>query len=127
MILTVRPRLVVPQVGDAVTYYQQTLAAEETFRFTEPSGSIAHCELRVGDSVISLAEANDEYRLYSPDTLGGSPALLTVMVQDAELVGAAMVDAGGSVVVPIEDRGYGKCEGRIRDPFGHLWVVSQDL
>ena len=24
----------------------------------------------------------------------------------------------------IKDRPYGKREGRIRDPFGHLWVLS---
>lgn len=24
----------------------------------------------------------------------------------------------------VEDRPYGRCEGRFRDPFGHLWIVS---
>jgi hypothetical protein len=30
-------------------------------------------------------------------------------------------------VVPVADRPYGKREGRIEDPFGHLWIVSQIL
>lgn len=38
-----------------------------------------------------------------------------------------MVADGGTVIIPIEDRLYGKREGRVRDPLGHLWVVSQDL
>lgn len=38
-----------------------------------------------------------------------------------------MVKGGGTVIVSIEDRPWGKREGRIRDPFGHLWVISQDL
>ena len=31
------------------------------------------------------------------------------------------------VVVPIKDRPYGKREGRIRDPFGHLWILSMEV
>ncbi len=38
-----------------------------------------------------------------------------------------MVEGGGTAIVSIEDRPWGKREGRIRDPFGHLWVISQDL
>jgi uncharacterized glyoxalase superfamily protein PhnB len=35
-----------------------------------------------------------------------------------------MVEHGAVVIVPIEDRPYGRCEGRLRDPFGHLWILS---
>lgn len=127
MSLTVSPRLIVPAMDEAVTFYGEVFGAEEKFRFTEPSGAVAHCEIEIGSSHLSLAEANDDYRLYAPRALGGSPILLTVHVEDAKAVGAAMVHAGAHVVVSIEDRGYGKCEGRVEDPFGHLWVVSQDL
>lgn len=123
----IHPRLIVPNVDDAVAYYASTLGAEESFRFTEPSGSVPHCEITIGANALSLAEANDDYRLYAPQALDGSPVLLTMLVDDARAVAAAMTAAGGSVIVPIEDRDYGKCEGRIRDPFGHLWVVSHEL
>jgi PhnB protein len=123
----IHPRLIVSSVDDAVAFYAAVLGAEETFRFTEPSGSVPHCELTIGASQLTLAHANDDYRLYTPQSLGGSPVLLTAIVDDARAVGAAMTAAGASVVVPIEDRDYGRCEGRIRDPFGHLWVVSQPL
>jgi uncharacterized glyoxalase superfamily protein PhnB len=35
-----------------------------------------------------------------------------------------LVEAGATEIVPVEDRPYGKCEGRVRDPFGHLWIIS---
>jgi PhnB protein len=38
-----------------------------------------------------------------------------------------MVEGGGRLIIPIEDRPYGKREGRVQDPFGHLWVVSETL
>lgn len=44
---------------------------------------------------------------------------------DADGVGRAMEAGGAQVIVPIEARYYGPREGRLRDPFGHLWIVSQ--
>jgi PhnB protein len=50
---------------------------------------------------------------------------LRLTVTDADSVGRAMEAGGAQVIVPIEARYYGPREGRLRDPFGHLWIVSQ--
>lgn len=47
------------------------------------------------------------------------------MVPDADAVGQAMEAGGAEVIIPIEARYYGPREGRLRDPFGHLWILSQ--
>ncbi|MFD0854299.1 VOC family protein [Actinomadura adrarensis] len=123
----IRPRLIVQDVDKAIEYYVTCLDAKPGARHAEPSGLVVNAELTIGESDLTLAQAYDGYRLHSPRDLGGSPLLLTLTVDDATAVGNAMVDAGGSVIVPIEDRPYGKRQGRIEDPFGHLWVVSQPL
>ena len=127
MNITIRPRLVVTNVDQAIDFYTECLGAERGARYAEPSGHVVHAELRIGDSEISLTQAHADWGLYAPDALGGSPLLLTLIVADASTVGASMVSGGGTVLVDVEDRPYGKREGRIRDPFGHLWIVSQDL
>ena len=124
---TIRPRLVVEDVDSAVAYYERFLGATRGPRHTEPSGLVVHAEVRIGGSTISLTQACDDYRLYSPEAAAGSPVLLTLTVADASKVGAAMVEGGAAVVVSIEDRPWGRREGRIKDPFGHLWLISQDL
>jgi len=43
------------------------------------------------------------------------------------MVAEKMVAEKADVVVPNKDRPYGKREGRIRDPFGHLWILSQQV
>jgi PhnB protein len=48
-------------------------------------------------------------------------------VDDADAVGAAFVRGGARVVYPIRDQGYGSRGGRLEDPFGHLWMISQQL
>jgi len=123
----IRPRLVVEDVDAAVDYYDRYLGATRGPRHAEPSGLVVHAELTIGTSTISLTQAHDDYRLYSPQSAASSPVLLTLTVADASAVGDAMVDGGATVLVSIEDRPWGKREGRIRDPFGHLWVLSQDI
>ena len=121
---TLRPRLVVADGVKAIDFYRAALDAEELVRYAEPSGAIVHAELKIGDDVFSLTQEEGVHNI-SPDTLGGSPMLLTLEVDDADQAGAAMEAAGATVVIPIDDRYYGNREGRLRDPFGHLWIISQ--
>ena len=53
--------------------------------------------------------------------------ILALDVDDADAVGKAMIAAGATVVYPIQDREYGARGGRLADPFGHLWMISQPL
>ena len=119
------PRLVVTDAAMAIDFYSRALGGTELVRYTDPAGRIVHAEVRIGTSVISLTDADGDLN-QSPEEVGGSPVLLTVVVDDADATGAAMRDAGAEVVIPIDDRYYGRREGRLRDPFGHLWIVSQD-
>jgi PhnB protein len=121
---SIRPRLVVRDGAAAIDFYTSALGAKELHRFADPSGRIIDAELQIGDDVFSLTEEQADVNV-SPATLGGSPLLLTLTVDDADAVGAAMEQAGAEVVFPIDDQFYGRREGRLRDPSGHLWIVGQ--
>jgi PhnB protein len=118
------PRLVVKDAAAAIDFYRTALAAEELDRYVDHDGTILHAGLRIGDAQFSLTEESLPHNV-SPVTLGGSPLILTLVVPDADAVGAALSEAGAEVVFPIADQFYGHREGRLRDPFGHLWIVSQ--
>jgi PhnB protein len=60
-------------------------------------------------------------------SLGGSPVLVQLELEGCDIVGEKMVAEKAKVVIPIKDRPYGKSEGRIRGPFGHLWILSQQV
>ena len=34
---------------------------------------------------------------------------------------------GAEVLIPVDDRFYGRRDGRLKDPFGHLWIVGRAL
>lgn len=120
------PRLVVDDAEAAIDFYTSALGAVEHLRFAEPSGKIVQVELSIGSDEFALTESDGGYNL-SPLALGGSPLLLTLTVADADAVGQAMLEHGATVVIGIDDRYYGRREGRIQDPSGHLWIISQPL
>ncbi len=118
------PRLVVPDPDSAAEFYRAALGAEVLARFTMPDGTVTNTDLAIGAATLSLTSQVEEWGLLGPLTIGGSPVLLKLTVADARQVRDSMVEAGAEEVVAVEDRPYGRCEGRIRDPFGHLWIVS---
>lgn len=119
-------RLVVDDAAAALDFYVAALDGRELSRYAEPSGAIVHAEVEVGDSVFSVTQANGNVNR-SPSELGGSPVLCQLQVPDSESRAAAMVAQGATVVIPVADQYYGSRDGRLQDPFGHLWLLSQPL
>jgi uncharacterized glyoxalase superfamily protein PhnB len=126
MVLSATPRLIVDDADAAVEFYRRALDAQARERIVV-DGVVVNVRLEIGDASFTLASEVREWGLLSPSSVGGSSSLVTLDVVDARAVAAAMVSSGAEVLVPIEDRPYGRCEGRVRDPFGHLWVLSHSL
>lgn len=124
--MSLTPRLIVPDPDTASDYYQRTMGAEQVLRAQDSTGRVVALSMTVGGSPLTLSPAVPEWGWYSPTAIGGSPVLIEAEFDDQDAVGERMVADGGNVVVPIEDRPYGKREGRIQDPFGHLWIVTGD-
>jgi PhnB protein len=122
--VTLQPRLVVPDPDAATEFYRLGLGAEVGARFTMPDGTVTNTDITIGTASISLTSEVSEWGLLGPLTIGGSPVLLKLTVDDARRIRDQMVETGATEIVPVEDRPYGRCEGRVRDPFGHLWIIS---
>ncbi len=121
------PRLVVDAPQEALDYYATTLDARVIEHFADPQGRVVHAAFSVGDAIVSLAESEPSWGLLSPKALGGSPCLLHVTVDDPDATARRMVEGGGSLVIEIQDRPWGKREGRVADPAGHLWILSKPI
>lgn len=122
------PRLIVPDPDGASAFYQDALGAEQVFRAPPgDDGRPTMIDHRIGASTFQLSPAVSAWGWLSPDDLGGSAVLLEIEVDDPDGVGERMIAHGAEVVVPIENRPYGKRSGRIRDPFGHLWIITGEL
>lgn len=121
------PRLIVQDVDAAITFYRAALDAELLERFAEADGLVGFAKLALGSFQFSLSEEMLDWGWVSPGSLGGSPVLIQLEVADSDAVAENMTRESAEVVIPVKDRAYGKREGRIRDPFGHLWILSQEV
>ena len=124
---TLEPRLIVHDADAAISFYENALGARCLERFTDSSGRVVHAALEIGTSRFTMAEEVVEWGLVAPDKPTGASVLLHLTLPDPDDVATKMVRLGGEVVIAIEDRPYGKREGRVRDPFGHAWILSKDI
>lgn len=120
----ITPYLIIKGATAAIDYYKKVFGATEIMRFATPVGQIGHAELRIGDSVIMLADEHPDRGYVSPKSLGGSPVSIMLYVKDVDSVFKKAVDTGAKVDQAIKDQFYGDRSGTIHDPFGHVWTIA---
>ena len=121
---TVTPALTVRNAAEAIEFYQKALGAEELVRMSSPDGQISHAELKIGDSIIFLAEEIPNMGNKSPQTLGGSSGSLFLYVEDADKFFQRAVNAGAKPTMPPTDMFWGDRYGAFVDPYGQSWGVA---
>lgn len=126
-----RPRLspciTVDDCAAAIDFYRRAFGATEGSRMEEPNGRIGHAELRMVDAVLRLSDEYPEHGALSPKSIGGSPMLIHLYVEDAGAVVADAVEAGATAQGPVENHFYGDREGKLVDPFGHRWWIASRI
>jgi PhnB protein len=118
------PYLCVEGAARAIDFYTRVLGATERMRMPAPGGKIGHAELQIGDSVLMLADEHPEMHFLSPQSVGGTPVLLSVYVENVDEVFARALAAGARSVRAIADQFYGDRSGQFEDPFGHHWNIA---
>ena len=121
---SVTPYLICKGAAAAIDYYKKAFGAMELTRHGGPDGQIGHAEIKIGDSVIMLADEFPDMQAFSPKTIGGTPVSLLVYVADVDAVFKRSLAAGGKQVHPLQDKFYGDRTGTLLDPFGHMWTIA---
>ena len=124
---TVTPSLFVVGAAKAIEFYKKALGAQELMRFPGPDGAIMHAEIKIGDSIIMLADEMPEQGGRGPKSIGGTPVSFFVYRENVDTEWKRAVDAGAKVLVPLADQFWGDRTGCLEDPFGHQWWLAQHL
>lgn len=126
---TVTPFLSIQGASDAIKFYQKAFGAEQIERHDALDGKVMHAVLRIGDSLIMLADEFPEYNsgVSSPVRLTGSCVVLHLYVDNVDDLFNKAVQAGAKVIMPVEDRFWGDRYGQLQDPFGHHWSVAAHI
>ncbi|MEZ5091041.1 MAG: VOC family protein [Micropruina sp.] len=126
----VTPHLVVDDAPAAIDFSIKAFGATEIGRVPRPDGKLIHAALHINGAVVML---NDDFpemnggRSTTPPALGGTPVTIHLAVTDVDEKFQQAVDAGATVVMPLEDQFWGDRYGMVRDPFGHQWSLGQPV
>lgn len=127
---TVTPRLVYTDASTAIEFYKAAFGATEPEPpHFGPAGRVVHAQLALGDSMFFLTDESDpESEAVGPHSAGDKvTAIMMINVADVDSLWQQAVAAGCEVIFPLQDQFYGQRSGRLRDPFGHLWILSSDI
>jgi PhnB protein len=121
---TLTPSMSFRDTERAISWYKTVFGAEEKMKVNGPDKKIMHAEIRIGDSLIFLAEENPQYDSITPQTTKGNSVKLHMYVEDVDGVVKKAVQNGAKLVMAPMDMFYGDRVGNIEDPFGYSWVLS---
>lgn len=119
--------LTVHDAAAAIDFYVAAFDATEQMRVVGDDSRIGHADLTIGTVTVFLADEYPEMGILSPRSLGGTGAGLMLHVADVDRVHARAVAAGATSHREPEDQAHGNRVATIVDPFGHRWMLSQNI
>jgi uncharacterized glyoxalase superfamily protein PhnB len=116
---TVNPYLTVEGGQKLIEFLQQVFGAEQLHCETRDDGTIANAAMRIGDSVIELSDAREQW----PAVTGG----IHIFVPDCDAAFQRAIDFGASRLYEPADMPYGERSGGVTDPTGNNWYIATHL
>jgi uncharacterized glyoxalase superfamily protein PhnB len=123
----VYPMLCVRGAAEAIEFYKRVFGAEETLRIAEPGGKVGHAELKLGSTTLMLADEYPDYGFQSPLAFGGTGVWIHLHVENVDTLSRRAVEAGATLISAPTDEGHGERQCRLRDPFGHVWLLGHPI
>jgi PhnB protein len=115
----VRPYLIVPGADDLIAFLEQTFDAEVVLRAPTPDGKVMHAEVRVGDSVLEMGDAGEQWQPIA--------APLHVYLESVDEAYRRAIAAGATSIYEPVDQPYGDREAGVRDARGIEWFLATRL
>jgi len=113
---TVTPYLVVPDAASLILFMERAFDGVVTERATRADGTIMHAEVRIGDSMVMLGEAQPGSRAW--------PAMIHLYVPDVDTVYGRALEAGATSLRAPEDTYYGDRSAGVEDRHGNQWWIA---
>ena len=76
---------------------------------------------------VDLHEDNKPGEVCSPQQLSGTTVVIGLVVNDPDEVVERAISAGAVLIESLQNFDYGLRQGKIKDPFGHVWMIQGEL
>ena len=115
----VSPYLIVDEPAALIQFITDVFGGKETRRHEDDKGRIGHAEVRIGDSVIMMGGATEQWP--------AAPAAMYVYVEDTDAAYQRGLAAGATSLQEPADQFYGDRTAGVRDRFGNQWFIGTHL
>lgn len=124
---SIQPYLSIDGAAKAIEFYKQVFGATEDLCMKNNDGRVGHAEIRIGNSIIMMADENPEIKSFAPAHYGGSPISLLLYTEDCDATYKRAIAAGATSVREPEDQFYGDRMSGVKDPFGYTWYIATHI
>jgi uncharacterized glyoxalase superfamily protein PhnB len=103
-----------------IDFLKQAFGAEEIDRHESPDGIIYHAKVRIGNSIIEMGEAHDQWQPMR--------AMFMLYVDDVDAWYARAMKAEGAISIgEPANQPYGDRVGGLKDPFDNVWYIGSHI
>lgn len=116
---TVTPYLIVEGAPELLTFLEQAFKAEELHRTMRPDGTIAHADIKIGDSVVMVSESTCDWK--------PRPGAAYLYVEDTDATYRRSLEAGAISIMEPADQFYGDRSAGVQDACGNYWWIATHI
>jgi PhnB protein len=102
-----------------IDFLKQAFSAQEIVRYDSPEGEVKHAKIRIGESVVAVGEAHDQWQ--------PMPMMINMYVPNCDELYEQTLRAGAKSISPPVDQSYGYRSGAVEDAWGNQWYISTPL
>ncbi len=113
---SITPYLMIKDSPAFIEFLKKAFNAEEIHRSAGPDGKIMHAEIKIGDSMLMLSEANEMYP--------AEPCKFYLYVKDTDATYKQALAAGATSTMEPADQFYGDRNAGVKDAFGITWWIG---
>jgi PhnB protein len=99
-----------------ISFLKRAFGGQEIAKYASPDGVVHHAQVRVGDAVIEMGEANGPYQPMQ--------SMFYIYVPDCDADYRRALAAGAKSMQEPADQPYGDRNSAVTDPFGNTWYIA---
>ena len=116
---TVTPYMTVDDAALQIDFLKRAFNAQVKYEMKDEKGNVRHAEVSVGDSILMIGQARDEWK--------SRPMSYYLYVPDVDVMYTTALAAGGKSLQDVTNQFYGDRSGGVEDPQGNYWWIATHM